>query len=670
MPRLAPLALLLLALGARGQEPPRPRRAAGQPTPGRPTLFVSADMGLYASEAEGVRPGWAPVWVALENRGPSLQLELQVDVYRGQYLDLGLRRAVDLPAGQSRREWFLVPVVAGSSWEVVGREAGRAEPLLRSGLRPVRFDPGWSQWGYRPALRVLELVDSTAPSSRGGGWLPVMALRTFPRLATPAELPDTPLAWRDVDVVAVREADLGALTAGQLQALRDWVLTGGQLLLAPADRLGWLEHDALRRVAGPLEVDALAGRPTCLEQLYGTSGSRAADALPRTEVRLLRVRAALRPSTWRGEGTDVDGRPRDWPPVEALGELRVPLVQAIPRGRGTVHLLALDPGLRAFQDWCGRAELMDDLCGWLELHAREAGRADLQAEGELAAMVDSRRRPAIWPVLLLLAAYVACVGPLNGWLLRRRGAQPLLVLTVPGLALLFSVVVFGLGALMRGATLTCWRASLLAGQLGDEVLHERTLTSALAGVSGEARLRLDPGAAVLRLPPLRGGTWREPFLVDQRPGAAGAATIGLRAWEPHCLASEGLRPAGRGVTVRESPEGPVVQNDTPWTLVAPAWLQGDDLFQGPERLGPGQEAPLPRRAARPPAQRLELALAGLGGGDPRRRELARRLLDRFAATQARRLLLAGLEPSPAATSLEDRDPDLDLTLLSLVDGRR
>lgn len=644
-----PAALLLVALlalpAARAQEKPPP-----------PPIAVATGVGLGVDPSDPIWPRatWVPVWVALENKAGSRRVELEVLLrHTGE---LRQTRSLDLPAGQSRREWFVLPLAGSATWEVSLRDEATGEQLHGSGQQAIQSLP----WQYQRSdvLRLLELTPRG--QDRAEEWLPGLP-RGVHRRATPEQLPDLAWGWRDLDVVAIREFDLGALSTAQLESLRVWLEDGGQLLLAPGDRLGWLDLPATRRLTGDLGLAIATGSLLGLVQSQGGPAGASDRELLRRPVRLLRAGAAVDPGLVRLDSGRV------WPVHGTLPEGGlVPLVQVVRRGRGAVHLLAFDPGLGAFQDWRGRDEAIRDLHDWLVHFAASTRRPDIRPEDrDLAALVDSRRRPAIWPALLVLVAFVACVGPLNGWLLRRREAQPLLVLTVPALSLLFGALVFGLGALLRGATLTCWRASVLQGNLEAGTLHERSLTGVLTGVSGQARLELDATQAALRLPPLRGGAWRELLEIRSAERGPGTAELKLRAWEPACFAGEGFRAAGQGVSLAWKEGVPSLTNGTPWPLVGSALLTGEDLFQADGPIAPGATAPLPRRAARPRHQLIELALAGLSQGEPTELDLARKLLQRFELPRGRLQLLARLPASPGGAAVEGRVPDLDLALLAL-----
>ena len=672
-PGLACALWLTLTLGTTApaqepaQEPARP--GAAQPVPGRPTLFVEAGIGLYPDEGDGVRPGWVPVWVALENRGPSSSLELEVVVLSG-WDEERQRRRVDLPAGQARREWFLVPVQQDGTWEVLAREESAEEPQWRSGARQLPVQPRQWQRGYQEPHRILEVIDPQARArAEQADWLPVGALLTRPRRVTPAMLPDHPLAWQDVDAVALRETDLGALSQAQLSALRAWLLAGGQLLLAPAERASWLTDRALLQVTGPLPVEEVVARPDCLARLYERPPARIesipADPFPRREVRLLRALGPLR-EEWHRNAERRNAPP--WPPVQRLPDGRaLPLVQAHPRGLGTVHLLAFDPGASSFRAWPWREEFMSDLCSWLQSFSRRAAGVAVRDRPELARLVDSRRRPDVWPVLLLLGVYVACIGPLNGWLLRRRDAQPLLVLTVPAVALLFCLLVFALGTVFRGAALTFWRVRVLAGPLATPVLREETLASVMTGDDGQAALRVPRELVITRLPPLRGGRWDEPFTRGGAEGAPATCALALRPWEPRCFSASALREAGQGVSLAAEGEGLRLVNGTPWPLENPTWADGERLFRGPERVEPGQTALL---AAVPctPQERPRALLSWVLGGldDSPRVSLARRVLeDRNTALGLSRGFLCAVELAGPALEVDGHAPTQDLAFLEL-----
>ncbi|MCU0722378.1 MAG: hypothetical protein MUC63_01960, partial [Planctomycetes bacterium] len=286
-------------------------------------------------------------------------------------------------------------------------------------------------------------------------------------LSGPSGLPDRPEGYEAFQVVVLHGLDPGALTAETRRALRDWTVRGGTLLLCPGSDGALLRdpvlvdihpvriegprrEEALAEFAtpgGPLPpprpVHALAGGTTVLRLRDGSPLALAApaglgvavafastleglEALPRVAAGSLLESVLpefVDPVTPRFQASGLrPAAPADRPGEPAAG------------GRSNPHR-ALRPAFRNF--WAGQ----DESPLW---KPRGTGMtiSDLMDEEETltrefhAAMARPvAGTPSIGWISLFLLLLVGAVGPLNYWILRRRGVPALAILTVPALSL-------------------------------------------------------------------------------------------------------------------------------------------------------------------------------------------------------------------------------------------
>lgn len=92
-----------------------------------------------------------------------------------------------------------------------------------------------------------------------------------------------------------------------------------------------------------------------------------------------------------------------------------------------------------------------------------------------------------------LAVYLVLVGPVNYFLLKRRGRKELLWLTIPFLALAFSGVAYGLARGSRGGTLVRTAGIVFADEAGQK---GRALATVSSGAGGTRRFSFPTRAAV------------------------------------------------------------------------------------------------------------------------------------------------------------------------------
>ena len=110
--------------------------------------------------------------------------------------------------------------------------------------------------------------------------------------------------------------------------------------------------------------------------------------------------------------------------VLKLGD--APIVISAPRGRGTLTILAFSPEREPFRTWKNRPWFWARVIGIPPELLTEEGpirRSGTSLDGLFGAMLDSRqvRKLPIGALLLLLVVYLAVIGPLDQWVLKRLG---------------------------------------------------------------------------------------------------------------------------------------------------------------------------------------------------------------------------------------------------------
>ena len=119
-------------------------------------------------------------------------------------------------------------------------------------------------------------------------------------------------------------------------------------------------------------------------------------------------------------------------------------------GLGQVSVLGFNPEREPFKSWTNRAWFWARLAkvpaAWFEKEApQQYGRSSI--DGVYGAMLDSRqvsKLPIIW-LLLLLAAYLVIIGPVDRIWLKRINKQMLTWLTFPAYVAIFSLLIYFIG---------------------------------------------------------------------------------------------------------------------------------------------------------------------------------------------------------------------------------
>lgn len=268
--------------------------------------------------------------------------------------------------------------------------------------------------------------------------------------ATPADLPETAVAWNNLDVLIFNDVDSGQLSLGQLAALESWLDLGGQLVITGGP--GWQKTSAAF-------TEILPVTPT---------GSQSVDDLPNLRA---------------GSGTPF----RDAGPyLVTTSSLRsgrlllyqdnLPLLAMRPQGRGIVYFLALDPKLAPLADWDGHARLWEEVALRAQRLPYWAGnvQSPYQAVSAVSSL-PSLALPSSWQLLSFLLVYVIAIGPVNYAVLKRTGRRELAWLTIPAIVLLFTVASYLIGFQIKGNNIVINQMSIATGTIDSEEMRVHTV---------------------------------------------------------------------------------------------------------------------------------------------------------------------------------------------------
>lgn len=450
--------------------------------------------GFDGHVAEG---RWTPITVELFNDGPGFSGTIDVVSGLGAY---DQRRSVPLDLPSQTRKRVVIP------WFVSTRSTTLEVRLLdeKGRVRAERPSLRYQILGKGLVLVAVPRLQSGLPVMPESAGAPIDRLPTVVR--TQVELvPDHPMAWDGIDAFYLNSERALELKAAQVAALLSWVHQGGHLVLgleqgADVSGAGWLRGlipgepngSGARRVAGVFqawiqeaEVPPAAASPV----LSGTRRGPANRNGPRGPAQ---GPAVVKPGT-PPQGVFIPGnspQPMIQRPIlspdpafesgelsmvnlgAVQGEVRLrhpdgnPLVVQAARGRGRVTLLAFSPDREPFRNWVHR--------GWFWAKILEVPQAvfytpdpnpyySMPADGILGAMLDShqvRKLPLEW-LLALLILYLAVIGPLDYFVLKRIGRQMLTWVTFPVYVVVFSLLIYWIAARLRAGDLEWNRVHLV-----------------------------------------------------------------------------------------------------------------------------------------------------------------------------------------------------------------
>ncbi len=444
------LALLGVAVGMLGPLA-LSTAAAGSPT-----------MDAHALLSGNARIGsWMAIQVHLVNDGPALTGELRLA--GGTQGQTRFGTAVDLPT-QSDKTYVLYaqPPAFGSELEVILAEGDRKVVSTK-----VKF-------AIHDATQLVVAVVAEHPDGIVGnlGLLPNQnQLAPLVMSVTPEDLPERVEAWGTLDRVVWQDVDADRLSPAQLEALRGWVAGGGRLVIA----------------GGTTGPKALAGfpdsllpyRPVTTTDVPAASLSGILGALPSGATELPALSGQL-----------IDGRA-----LATVGGRVVAAERSY--GGGQVTLLGFDPSAA----WIVDSKTAQGLWRRL-LPARSSGGLSFADDSMLVQAVSqlpSLVLPPIGGLIVLLAAYILLIGPVNYLILHRLERREWAWLTMPVLVVVFTVFAYGFGTALRGNDVIVNEVAIVHGAAGATDGTGQIYLGVFSPSRGKYQLRV-PGGALLSSP--------------------------------------------------------------------------------------------------------------------------------------------------------------------------
>lgn len=366
----------------------------------------------------------ATVEVILKNRYQTSPQSTAIDYPIGSY-----GQEVALPAGVAKDVTIWVPTMGApvgtvrlSVGGVVVAEQGVEFRTPRSAVWPLIGVLAESQAVARGVSQV-ELLYQGLP-------VPI----TSASLGA-ADVPPTAEWLGGMAALVVQGNAAAGLTGEQRRAVYDWVIAGGDLILA----------------GGPDGLRALGALPDGALPVTVAGSESAADL------------GAL--ASWAGwEGSPPPAGPiarlRAQGGTPLVGTAAQPLVWRIGLGQGTVTVLAADPALEPLQSWPGAPHLLrrllepalpasgeDEKMRYIAMQQGREGAMRLQSVVEA---LPREAFPDARTVALILGAFALFVGPILHLGLRRADRREWVWLAVPAAALLVSGALYYVGVGREG----------------------------------------------------------------------------------------------------------------------------------------------------------------------------------------------------------------------------
>lgn len=395
---------------------------------------------------------WFPVAFEVLNDGPAFEAIFEVlpsQFSRGQVR----RMRVELPTGTRKR--FVMPVFNSTrghaSWDVVVRDS---RGVKRDEIRDLR--PKRTAAIQAPILGAMV---------RSVGGLPVLpevdrsyaSLQPAVARLQPELFPDNPIALEGLAAIYLNAEKAQDLKDNQIKALLAWLSGGGHLIVAL--------HQPSDLQASPWLRDLAPFAPGGQQNLACQARLSAWVSEPSKRLWLLPANRETEHPGFRnlkpdlnfaaGETPVVTGQPRGGQVL--LEDNQTPLVICGQQARGWVTVLTFSPETEPFRSWVNRkyfwAKLLDVPTEWFS-PAKKGAYYDYGGtvkDGIFGVITDSRqvrKLPVGW-LLLLLVTYLAVIGPLDQYVLKKLNKQMFTWLTFPAYVLLFSGLIYFIGYKLR-----------------------------------------------------------------------------------------------------------------------------------------------------------------------------------------------------------------------------
>jgi hypothetical protein len=283
------------------------------------------------------------------------------------------------------------------------------------------------------------------------------------------DLPDDGGALEAVDTILFSDVDTSQLREGQFNALREWLIAGGHLIIVGSDPL-------TAAGLGPLAPLQPTGTTTAddFAALLDFAGVPADDMLD-------------------GETDILTGDVREGAQALVQTAAGLPLIVRDQLGDGTVDVVTFSPDLQPLRSWDGLDQVWFTLAssrgatpswslGWRDW-------SSAQNAVEILPGIDLL--PAALSLVAFLGLYILLIGPLNYFVLSRINRQGYAWITIPILIGVFSVLAYTVGFELRGNAVTLSRLSVVQVWPEAETAQVNQLIGLLAPRRGNYTLHVD-----------------------------------------------------------------------------------------------------------------------------------------------------------------------------------
>ena len=474
--------------------PPKVILAAGEQYTGSESdIHINVDY-RWAGGAVG---GYYPIRIGLQNRGPSRELELKFEPRANGGLPVVSRR-VTIDQNSSASLTLLIPLVGYGNYGTLtvshdGREFKKMQnKLVLPDADDQNSRPSFLGISRNPlAFQSLEdAVTSLTTAGHGSHHAGYGHGKTQDsQTVEPLRMPETWLAYSSVDLVAISMDAFEGLADPQRAAILDWARTGGTLLVysvgepvSSSKKLTKLTEADTTSAALNWQVAEPSVRTIIPVPHLDEHGTLSAIAVPLEAV------SKSEAGTADSESQSKFLWAEDSQPFAVRNF-----------GQGWLIGFVDDPFSGTVQDWGWLLKSIPYRELWQTHRLGVAGRMDNREF--LQFLIGSIRSVPVMAFLIFISLFTFVIGPLNYFVLARKKKLNLLVVTIPAIAVLTSLCLFGYSALSHGFSVKSRVRSLTMIDQGNNKAVTTARLALYAGMTPSDGLNFSPLTAVM---PIRG----------------------------------------------------------------------------------------------------------------------------------------------------------------------
>jgi hypothetical protein len=394
-----------------------------------PAISLTVEAGYGSLFREGK---WFPLYIRASNEGGNVVGRLVVrPETSGSGFSNTFSTPIDLATG-ARKAVFLYITARSFASEVRVEFIDQSGVVVASEIVPLRGVLDQDQ------LHVAVTQSSTGAVDLSGAR--VGGFNAFQGVWQVENIPDRAPALDAIDILLFSDVDTGTLTTAQRQAITDWVVQGGHLI-----------------VTGGTNWQATAAGLTDLLPLIPDSSDTVSD------LASLAALANSDPAELDADTVTATGALLENTEVLAADDQDIPLYVRRSFGMGTVDYLTVDPIAEPLRSWGGLGDL------WFTVASSVNPRPTWtngftnpdRAVGATEILPGFNLLPNVLPLCGFLALYVALIGPLNYIVLDRINRREFAWVTIPLFILVFSGLAWVVGFNLRGNIVTLSRLAVV-----------------------------------------------------------------------------------------------------------------------------------------------------------------------------------------------------------------